>query len=104
MRRGEVWWVQFPAPVGRRPAVLISRNQAYRVRQAVTVVPLTRTIRKIAVEVELGPGDGVPHRSVANADTITTVPKTAVVDYLTILPSVKMEQLEQAIKFALELR
>ena len=104
MRRGEVWWVQFPAPVGRRPAVLISRTQAYRVRQAVTIVPLTRTIRKIPVEVELGPEDGVPHRSVANADTITTVPKTAVVDYLTILPPGKMEQLEQAIKFALELR
>lgn len=104
MRRGEVWWVEFPAPVGRRPAVLMSRDQAYRVRQAVTVVPLTRTIRRIPVEVELGPGDGVPHRSAANADTITTVPKTAVVDYLTVLSSDTMEQLERAIKFALDLR
>jgi mRNA interferase MazF len=63
VKRGEIWWIAFPAPVGRRPAVLISRDQAYRVRTAITVVPLTQTIRNIASEVPLGPSDGVPRRS-----------------------------------------
>jgi len=44
VRRDEVWWVNFPAPVGRRPAVLVSRNQADKGREAVTVVPLTTQI------------------------------------------------------------
>lgn len=103
MRRGEVWWVRFPAPIGRRPAVLVSRNQAYRVRGAVTVVPLTRTVRKIPVEVPLGPEDGIPHQSVANADTIATVPKKLLTEYLATLSSSKLQALEQAIKFALDL-
>ncbi|MBI3975452.1 MAG: type II toxin-antitoxin system PemK/MazF family toxin [Armatimonadetes bacterium] len=103
MKRGEIWWVQFPEPVGRRPAVLVSRDQAYRVRAAVTVVPLTQTIRRIPVEVPLGPADGVPKKSVANADTITTIPRNFLIDYLTTLSTAKLQALDQAIKFALDL-
>lgn len=103
MKRGEVWWVRFPSPIGRRPAVLISRDQAYRVRTAVTVIPLTRTVRGIPVEVPLGPEDGVPRRSVANADTITTVPKDTLEEYLATLTAAKLGALESAVKFALDL-
>lgn len=103
MRRGEIWWVRFRPPIGRRPAVLVSRDQAYQVRNAVTVVPVTRTARAIQVEVPLGPADGVPRPSVANADAIATVPKRWVEQYLTTLSTAKMDSLDQAIKFALNL-
>jgi mRNA interferase MazF len=103
VKRGEIWWVRFRPPVGRRPAVLVSRNQAYQVRNAVTVVPLTRNARAIGAEVPLGPTDGVPHPSVANADAIATIPKRWIEQYLTTLSSAKMELLEQAIRFALDL-
>lgn len=103
MKRGQIWWVDFPAPVGRRPAILVSRNQAYKVRLAVTVVPLTRTVRGIATEVPLGPPDGVPKASAANADNITTVPKTRVGEYLATLSNEKLEGLDRAIKFSLDL-
>jgi mRNA interferase MazF len=103
VKRGEVWWVDFPAPAGRRPAVLVSRNQAYRLRNAVTVVPLTRTVRNIPSEVELGPADGVPKISAANADNVTTIAKARLEEHLTSLSSEKLEALERAIKFALDL-
>ncbi len=103
MTRGEDWWVDFPPPTGRRPAVLVSRAQAYRARSAIMVVPLTRTIRSIPVEVQLGPSDGVPQDSVANADSIATVPKASLRAYLCTLPRHKLEALEHAIKFALDL-
>lgn len=93
----------FPAPIGRRPAVLVSRNQAYRVRTAVTVVPLSQTIRGIPVEVPLGPADGIPRKSVANADTITTIPRALLIEYLTMLSPVKILAIDRAIKFALDL-
>jgi mRNA interferase MazF len=70
---------------------------------AVTVVPLTRTIRNIATEVPLGPEDGVPKKSVANADDVTTIPKTRLESYLTTLATSKLLALESAIKFALNL-
>jgi len=47
MRRGEVWWADLPLPVGRRPVVLLSRNEAYQVRDNVTVAPVTTRIRVI---------------------------------------------------------
>ena len=103
MKRGDVWWIDFPTPVGRRPAVLVSRNQAYRVRAAVTVVPLTRTIRRIASEVPLGPADGVPKASVANADDVTTVPKARLIEYVATLSTEKLAGLDRAIKFSLDL-
>ena len=81
----------------------MSRAQAYQIRSAITVVPLTRTIRGIPVEVLLGPGDGVPGESVANADSIATVEKVNIVSYICSLSRAKIEDLERAIKFALDL-
>jgi len=103
VRRGEVWWVDFPPPIGRRPAVLVSRNQAYQIRASITVVPVTRKVRGIPVEVGLGPADGIPRKSVANADSIMTVPKDRLVGYLTALSPEKVEAVGRAIKFALDL-
>ncbi len=103
MKRGEVWWVNFPPPTGRRPAVLVSRNQAYQVRSSVTVVPLTRTSRNLPTEIPLGPEDGLRTRSVANADDIATVSKDRIERYLCVLTAAKVQALDRAIKFALDL-
>ena len=83
--------------------MLVSRDQAYRIRASITIVPLTRTIRRIPSEVPLGKADGIPKASVANADDLITVPKVRVREYLTVLSAAKLADLERAIKFALDL-
>ena len=103
MRRGEVWWAQLPRPVGRRPVLLLSRDAAYRVRTAVTVAPITRTIRSIPTEVRLNRGDGVPTRSVVNLDDIVTIPKVLLKERLTELGQDQMRAVDTAIRFALDL-
>jgi mRNA interferase MazF len=103
MKRGEVWWVEMPAPAGRRPAVLLSRDTAYRVRAAVTVAPVTRTIRGIPVEVLLGQTDGMPARCVVNLDDITILPKSLIKQRITALTAEKIDQIDAAIRFALAL-
>ena len=103
MRRGEVWWAELPSPIGRRPVVLLSRDEAYAVRNAVTVAEVTTTIRGIPVEVELGPEDGLPKRCVVNLDTIVTIRKDLLIERITILRNEKIEQINTAIKFALSL-
>ena len=75
MQRGDVWWANLPPPSGRRPVVLLSRDEAYAARALVTVAPVTTRIRNIPVEVILGPQDGLPRRCVVNLDTITTISK-----------------------------
>lgn len=104
MRRGEVWWATLPLPIGRRPVVLLSRNEAYAVRNAVTVAEVTSTIRGIPVEVELGPDDGLPKKCVVNLDTIVTIRKDLLIERISILRDEKLDQIDSAIKFALSLR
>jgi mRNA interferase MazF len=92
-----------PPPAGRRPVVLLSRDAAYRVRAAITVAPVTRTIRNIPVEVLLDRSDGMPARCVANLDDITTLPKVFIKERITALSLEKLERVDEAIRFALDL-
>ncbi|MBI3768482.1 MAG: type II toxin-antitoxin system PemK/MazF family toxin [Deltaproteobacteria bacterium] len=103
MRRGEVWWAELPPPAGRRPVVLLSRNEAYAVRELVTIAPLTTTVRRIPTEVELTRGDGVARRCVVNLDTLTTIPKRSLAARLTTLPPGKLAAVDRALRFALGL-
>jgi mRNA interferase MazF len=103
MKRGEIWWAQQPEPIGRRPVILLSRDEAYEVRNAVTIAQVTTTIRDIPVEVPLDKKDGLPQRCVVNLDTITTIRKAVLAKRICALSIDKMESVDAAIKFALAL-
>lgn len=104
MRRGDVYWVRFPKPAGTRPAVLVSREEAYSVRTRVTVVPVSRTLRGIPTEVRLGPVDGLPKAGAANADEIVTIPRDLLERRISGLGRERLAELDDAIRFALGLR
>ena len=103
MRRGEIWWAELEQPAGRRPVVLLSRNEAYTVRSLVIVAPVTTRIRHIPSEVQLGIYDGMQQECVANLDTITTIPKDCLQTRLAILSAKKLKEVEAAIHFTLGL-
>jgi len=103
LKRGEVWWADLPAPVGRRPVVLLSRDEAYSVRNAVTVAEVTRTIRGIPVEVPLGTEDGLPRKCVVNLDTLMTIRKELLVERIALLKNEKLEEIKRALQFALDI-
>jgi mRNA interferase MazF len=83
--------------------VLLSRDEAYAVRNAITVAEVTSTIRGIPVEVALGPEDGLPKKCVVNLDTMATIRKNLLIERIAILQDEKMEQINLAIKFALSI-
>ncbi|MHC9543954.1 MAG: type II toxin-antitoxin system PemK/MazF family toxin [Vulcanimicrobiota bacterium] len=103
MRRGEVWWADITPPIGRRPVLLLSRNTAYAVRNAVTVAEITTTIRNIPVEVPLDESDGLAKKCVVNLDTIITIPKVHLNEMITELREEKLLLVNEAIMFALDL-
>ena len=103
MKRGEIWWAELPRPAGRRPVILLSRDEAYEVRRLVTIAPVTTRVRHIPVEVPLGPKDGMPRDCVANLDTVTTIPKDALRQRLAVLSRSKMTAVDAALRFALGL-
>lgn len=103
MRRGEIWWADLPEPAGRRPVLLLSRDEAYEVRELVTVAPVTTRIRHLPVEVPVGPDEGLPRSCVINLDTITTIPKRVLSQRVGLLPPAKLEAVSEAVRFALGL-
>ena len=104
MRRREIWLADLPEPRGHQPVLLLTRNRAIPVRNAVTVAEITRTIRGIPVEVRLDEGDGMPTACVVNLDVINTVPKALLIKRITTLSDEKMAQVEAAIRYALGMR
>lgn len=104
MHKGEVWWANLPSPIGKRPVVLLSRDEAYSVRNAVTIAEVTSTIRNIPVEVNLGKEDGLPKKCVINLDTIITIRKELLTERIAYLDSEKIDQVNKAIKFALDIK
>ena len=104
MRRGEIWWAELPGPAGRRPVVLLSRDEAYDVRALVTIAPITTRVRDIPTEVPLSTADGLPKACVVNLDTITTIPKASLARMIGALTPDKLAAVERALRFALALR
>ena len=83
--QGQVWWANLPDPLGWRPVLILTRDDALPKLHYATVAPLTRTIRGLDSEVVLEPDDGVPSRSAVTLDNIATIDQ----DLLDIIPGDK---------------
>ena len=94
-------WYTFKAPDKRRPVLILTRDTAIGFLNALTVAPITSTVREIPSELYLDEDDGLLNPCAANFDNIVTIPKTQVGDLITTLPLTKMLDAERAIQFAL---
>ena len=88
MKRGEIRWAEHP-DCPRRPALILTRDEAIDHLNAVFVVLATTNIRGLATEVELGTEDGMPRSCVLNADNTATIAKS-------YLPADNDTQLDEA--------
>ena len=102
MRRNEVWWAELPSPVGPRPVVLLTRDSVIDSIDSIVVALVTRTVRELPTEVRVGQQEGLPRPCVVNLDNILTIPKARLTRQLGALSQDKVEQLNQAIKTALD--
>jgi len=102
MNRGEIRWYTFKPPDKRRPVLILTRDSALSILTAVTVAPLTTTIRDIPTEVVLYPElDDVLESCAVNLDNLQTIPKANIGARLTTLSQEKMRTVEKALCFAL---
>jgi mRNA interferase MazF len=104
VRRGEVWWVVLSRPVGRRPAVILTRDAVLDRRTSVTVALVTGTIRGNDTEVIIDQRDGMPRRSAINLDNLVTIPAVSFDQRITLLSSERMNQVREALFIALDLK
>jgi mRNA interferase MazF len=102
--RGEIWWCDLPE-VGRRPAVVLTRDRAVIAHRRATVGPCTTTIRGLPSEVVLDPSeDPVSRLSAVNLDSVQNVPLEALVDRLGRLSAERMDEICAALAVAVDCR
>lgn len=103
MKRGEVRWYKFKHPDKKRPVVILTRNSILEYLGEVTVAPVTSTIRDIPSEVILSHRDGMNNDCAVNCDHIQTVSKSNVGSMITSLSKEKLNEIRDAVNFALNL-
>ena len=103
MKQYEIWWAELPEPIGRRPVLLLSRDQVYRILKRATVAEVSTTIRNIPVEVELGPAEGLSRASVANVDNIHAVALSRLSSRIGRLSAERASEVERALGFAFDI-
>jgi mRNA interferase MazF len=69
--QGDVWWAE--AEDKRRPVLVVTRSEAVPVLTWLVVAPVTRTIRDIPTEVQLGADEGLPETCAATFDNIQPI-------------------------------
>jgi len=88
-------------PDKERPALLLTNSDAIRFLNAVTVAPITSTIRLVPSQVQLSVEDGMLADCAVNLHNIQTLAKKKIGHYIATLSQDRMHEVDDAIRFAL---
>lgn len=102
--RSEIYWADLGDQGGRRPVCILTRDSVIAVLDRVTCAPITRTVRGIPSEVDVGPNHGLPENAVINCDNVITIGKQRL-DQRPVgrLDEVTRAHLDRALRFALDI-
>ena len=103
MNRGDVWYVDLGGKTGKRPAVILTRQNVLEFLNKVTVAEVTTKGKGYPTEVFVGQKDNLPKTSFIQTDNLQTVTKHRLVKYLGTLDSEKMIEVSKKVILALEL-
>ena len=98
---GEIWQARIDK---LRPVVVISRDDVGGRRTRVTVASVTTNIRDVPAQILIDHRDGMKELSVVNCDELSTILKEGLVRRIGRLSELKIEALDDALRFALQLR
>jgi mRNA interferase MazF len=101
VKQYEIWWANLPKPAGRRPVLLLSRNDAYSYLNKFVAAEITTTIRNIPVEVPLGPDEGMRKPCAANFDNLRTISREHLSARIATLARPRWREVKRAAGYAL---
>jgi mRNA interferase MazF len=97
--RGDICWLELPNEK-RRPALVLTRDQAIPVLHKVVIAFVTSKVRGIPTQVPLGPDDGMPRECAISFDNVRTVPKAFLTGRITTLSGPRMHEVCRALAIA----
>ena len=106
MKRGDVFLVPRPGsrdPKRARPFVVLSRQGLLDSRYSTVVcAPVYSAYGGASTELEVGEAEGLKHHSGLRCDEVTSVPRSALTNYLGELDAGRFAELNRAIAIALD--
>lgn len=107
MKRGDLYRVRRPGggdPRKSRVFVVVSRHTLIDSRfSTVICAPIYSRREGLATEVPVGSNEGLKHDSSILCDTLVSLPKSALTDFIGALSSERVRALHQALRIALAL-
>lgn len=94
-RQGEIWWAE--AEDKRRPVLVVTRTEAVPVLTWIVVAPVTRSVRDIPTEVQLGPSHGLGVDCVASFDNLQPIRRSFLTERVGSLHVDEVDQLCRAL-------
>ena len=104
MIQGDVYNYTFKAPDKRRPCVILTKSVLITDFNAITIAPITTTIRNTDSQVAFDETDGMREECVVNLASIQTVQKDKLGTLITHLSPERMHEIRQAIEFTFGLK
>lgn len=106
MNRGELYRVSRPLgdPKRQRVYVIVSHQGLVDSRfSSVICAPIFSNGEGLLTQVPVGPEDGLKHQSWIMCDGLTSIPKSALTDFVGTLSPAKLRELNLSLAFALDL-
>ena len=107
MKRGELYRVYKATshdPKNYRVFVIVSRQVLVDSKfSAVICAPIYSSYDGLSTQVSIGIEEGIKHESSIHCDELISIPKSALSHFIGSLPFQKIEELNEALKVALEL-
>jgi mRNA-degrading endonuclease toxin of MazEF toxin-antitoxin module len=103
MNRGDIWQIDLGGRIGKRPVVVLTRQNVLEYLNKVTVAEVTSRGKGYPTEVFIEQRANLPKPSFVQADNLHTVPKAKLEKHLGTLDPDTMLQVSRKIVLALEL-
>ena len=103
MNRGDIWMVNLGGRAGRKPVLVLTRQNVIQYLNKVTVVEITTKGKGYPTEYFLDQKANLPKSSFVQADSLHTVPKPMLEKYIGTLDADTMQAISYRVVLALEL-
>lgn len=103
MNRGDVWLIDLGGRIGRRPVVVLTRQNVLQYVNKVTVAEITTKGKGYPTEIDIDQKANLPKSSFVQADNVHTVPKQKLARYVGTLDRETMREISRKVVLALEL-
>jgi len=107
VKRGELYRVAHPStkdPKKSRVFVVVGRQVVITSRfSTVVCAPVYSTHDGLSTQVRIGADEGLKHESSIHCDALVSLPKSALTDYVGALSPAKLDELDHALRVALDL-